>query len=646
MTEMISQADIIRTLVNKNCTDESIMSIVLSPGCTPSKLLEKFSEQERFDLALDLSMKLGLDVSPIWRTWAMRCLKNRNFQGAREKFRHYFQRVRVPVGRANAAGSKLICDILDELIPMSETKMPLSEEIDLIKTRKNHLQAYVDLGGGSLSFREPGAMQSKPKILAECLHYLKEYGTIEDRIKFHIRTRMWQEAVKLLLESRSKINADRFFIVEVVLRTSTEGSFDKILAAFMEQDPEIKRAYKYYKAIYNYYTAHERFNSLYYLQNKIGDHVAAAENQIKNFFLKKPIHSYKELNYRIARLVDASANYRQHIVHLEKLESGKFDEKAVDSCSLLFTNATFKEAEDRCKLIETQIEITRNFAINEVHGCINNIDVVCGGSSNSEKPTVEDDAVDDNMTPVTLFDTTERRKNFLAALVMIYFDLDCAAYFSPSGLKMAIRLIQDYRLDKISVFKTAMRTIIEDESCDIEANANLLLQRVTEDHLATSCSVKSTIPTKTRRSFKQVIIREVAHIAEIDSANTNNLETPPSSQSLVSSKSPASSSNEGARPKSRPVKQGTKEYARIICDDIIRDAIMSCCEPDYQMKLTNLLSPEAKIKHYIELGKLSTAQRLAFDMNSRDNVLIVMREAEKLNQDHIKDVCQHWLAKH
>lgn len=76
--EMISQADMIRILVNKNCTDEAIMSTALSPASTHPKLLEKLAEAERLNFALDISMKLGIDVMPMWQILAIRCLRTRD----------------------------------------------------------------------------------------------------------------------------------------------------------------------------------------------------------------------------------------------------------------------------------------------------------------------------------------------------------------------------------------------------------------------------------------------------------------------------------------------------------------------------------------------------------------------------------------
>lgn len=83
-----------------------------------------------------------------------------------------------------------------------------------------------------------------------------------------------------------------------------------------------------------------------------------------------------------------------------------------------------------------------------------------------------------------------------------------------------------------------------------------------------------------------------------------------------------------------------------LCDEVIGDTIKCCQEADYKMELAKLLSQEARIELYIELGKLNNAHRLAFEMRRSDYVLRIIAEAEKLNQNHVRTVCQHWLAKH
>jgi len=165
-----------------------------------------------------------------------------------------------------------------------------------------------------------------------------------------------------------------------------------------------------------------------------------------------------------------------------------------------------------------------------------------------------------------------------------------------------------------------MRIIIEDESCDILENAQLLLERLKEDYLASNSSNKTDIDKATKPT----------------KSGKTQLEGNRTGIGRSSLEQKGGSTN----------RQEVLEKIRSVCDEVIRDAIGSCREPDYKMELAKLLSSEAKIELYIEHGKLSNAQRLACKMNRPDYVSTIIEEAGRLNQQHVKTVCQLWLAKH
>lgn len=450
---MISQADIIKTLVNKNCTDEAVMSTVLSKGCTLPKLLEKLTEAERFDIALDLSMKHGLGVVMLWKTWALRCLRNRNFQAAREKFRHCFLRVRQPGNRINPAQSNLLEDILSELTRMEESKLSLAEEIELIKGRASR-EKTVNNTNVETYIQTNQTVSCKPKIYAECHHYLKEYGSVRDHIKFYTRNFLWRETVEILIENSNKDqpNMDKFFLSEVMQYSTSVGKFGDLTKAFLTVDPYVTSSARYFRLMYDFCLQNRRYNLLYYLQTSIGDYVAAAITQIDFFFLLKPYSSYIELNKRLTNLCLARKNYEEY---LEKLEQCKTSSKVtitttkpaanqINKQQTLFSSMDKKEVMKKIKMIDLQIDITKNFALNEVSGCINGIELCSSNEDNklNDKAHKGNKRLDKETLPVTLFDRREDRKTFLAALVLIYFDLSCSTYFSKNGLDLANKLIE------------------------------------------------------------------------------------------------------------------------------------------------------------------------------------------------------------
>lgn len=253
-------------------------------------------------------------------------------------------------------------------------------------------------------------------------------------------------------------------------------------------------------------------------------------------------------------------------------------------------------------------------------------------------------------------------------------------------------------MDKLRVFKTAARIIIEDESCDILENASLLLERLKEDfHSSTSCNRKNQWNVKKLERLqigddsaekpvvsikKKVNSSQLVHSPSVDDKSKNIdgddvaakaaataqynarksslgiFQTTTTTSSSLSTSPPSATSNETTTTTTTTTTSSSlkstlssssispAEQVRAICDEVIRDSIGVCNEPDYKMELAKLLSGEAKIELYIEHGKLSNAQRLACSMNRPDYVLSIIEEAAKLNQNHVKTVCQLWLAKH
>lgn len=417
---MLSQSDILRTLANYSCSDEAVTSMALSSECTPTRLLEKLTEAERLDIALDISMKLGLDVTPLWRTWALRCLQNSSFQQAREKFRHCFMRLKLPSGRSSPAQSMLLGDILSTLTKLEDSPLPLAEQVALIKKG-----VYIY----DVQTQESNPVTSKPKIYNECNYYLKEYGNAEDVIEFNVRNLLWDEAVKFMIENASQVNVEKFFLKKILLPVTSRGQLKHLLEAFIRQDHSIALSTKYFKAIYKSCVQSKRYNLLHYIQVLIGDNIAAANTHINFFFFKKPIQSYKEFNQRLTYLKSARKNYQNY---LDKLEIGNV-EGVQKRGPELFYHLSKDEVRNKLKLLDWQIDITHNFSVNEVPGTLNGVEIDFWSSENKKSENDE--------RPVTLFDEDVRRRTFLTALVLIYFDLSCSSYFSKTGFDLARNLM-------------------------------------------------------------------------------------------------------------------------------------------------------------------------------------------------------------
>lgn len=457
---MISQADFFKTLVSKNSSDESILTAASTPNCKPTKILEKLTEAERFGPALEVSMKYGLDPSSIWKTWAIRCLKNRNFQAAREKFRHCFTRSRPHSGRTSGATSALLAEILNQLSRMPEYKIPLREEVELIKKRKLSEKKSEQSNDKRIA---AAGIEGKPTIYEECLYYLREYGTATDYVRFFVKHSLWHNVVQTLIDKKSHINKDKFFINDVFSYSMTVGQLDILLDSFQKIDPEFKRSSEYFRVIYKFLSSNQRPNVLYCIQSIIKDHVAAANTQLIHVFLSKPYRNYRDLYARISSLATACEELK---AYLKKCETNPNSSPLNPMEDWFFEEILPDEARELVAKIELQNVITKNFFINEVSGCVNNINLamidseVTWATSNeiSDMHLVLKEQIEKlkgesneytktrfksgDTSPITLFDKDQNRITFLAALVLVYFDPTCSTYFSKTGLVLANQLIR------------------------------------------------------------------------------------------------------------------------------------------------------------------------------------------------------------
>lgn len=465
---MISQADIIRTLVNKNCTDELVMSTALSPNCTPAKLLEVLTEAERWDLALDVSMKISLDVSSLCKSWAMRCLMNRDFKTARDKFKQCFKRNRLPGNRTAIFNhNDTLFDILAALSKMEEYPVPLHEQIQSIKSGLLKRADDGDLGAAKSSSTPPKSIVDKPTIHSECLYYLKEYGCTNDFIKFNIINGIWDQAIQLLLTQCDQVNIEKFFITNVVQYTSKIGQFGNIVTTLKESDPACSKSEMYFKSIYKYCQRYRRYNTLHQVQVTIGDYIAAAYTQLRHFYLASPMKNYRELNYRIPSLMIAQNNYETYLkIHIADDKTITTPVGCHSSQPSFFATMPIEEVKRAIELIKLQSELTVSFALNEVSGCIHELDLSFNETKTdndvidrkntkqalgmNQKPVEPSDNAStksareggDRSIPVTIFDPDHLRQTYLAALALIYYDTSCSEYISESGLSMARRIIE------------------------------------------------------------------------------------------------------------------------------------------------------------------------------------------------------------
>lgn len=217
---MQAQLDLIKTLVNNSC-NESIMAVAFSHDFVPNKLLEKLLDAEYFDLAIELSTKFGLDSTPVWRTWAMQCLRNGYLGAAREKFHPCFTRAKYSSDQVKVANSKLLAKITSVISRLDDKKLPLMQQIKKIK---QGILMSTDHSRGTTT------MTLKPSLFAECLYYLDSYGNEQDRVQFYITYCLWDKSISYVFDQN--VYTNRMQLYKIACKALIKNVSSNIIADF------------------------------------------------------------------------------------------------------------------------------------------------------------------------------------------------------------------------------------------------------------------------------------------------------------------------------------------------------------------------------------------------------------------------------
>ncbi|RWS25810.1 Zinc finger FYVE domain-containing protein-like protein, partial [Leptotrombidium deliense] len=211
---LLARLDIVKMLVNENCVDTSLISCVVNDENALLKLQEKLIEMERFELALNIAMKFSINLKPIWKTWAMVCLKNLRFLEARTKYKYCF--TSRTSSETNTNNSKLLEEIFDTLERLIYKSVELSvrEKCKLIKS-------------GKLATKEDSKTPQRSLVMEEAFYYLENYGCKEDVVKFHLRFDNYKKAMETFIAETSSSSLVSIFISAFLIPSLNKGCLKK-----------------------------------------------------------------------------------------------------------------------------------------------------------------------------------------------------------------------------------------------------------------------------------------------------------------------------------------------------------------------------------------------------------------------------------
>lgn len=446
--------DVIRMLINSNhCTKETVQHVLNN---NIQKLLEKLLEMERFELAIDIAKKYGVDASFIWKCWALICLKHFQYSEARQKFTRYFDQIKRP-----QEVQSTLSTVLEVLIRCDS----FASQSVSAKDKCNQILSGTYGPGSVLTNNVPSSHSPfvsaplKPRIFEEICYYFKQYGTYENLIQFYVDHLYWKEAVELYIQTnRNKTlldGANSSFLKDLFLGAHKKGTLTGLMTAIKQCDPRLDNLWSSLIATCKYLDRNEQYSSLYNVQVFMNDYLRAAITQINCFFLSSSVGQPLDKSMD----VNSYDLLYSRVVHLEK---------ARDRCNMYLHNMDYSKVKPGClviekrdvlkqiKQIEFQINLLAQFKLKKVRYPIEfrlveqteqelinwagQIDhfmllITCYVLHNLQSTL--NIVLVHNSFPPTLLEQDAARKNVVAALIIVHY---CSTI--QEGFQCALRTIE------------------------------------------------------------------------------------------------------------------------------------------------------------------------------------------------------------
>lgn len=288
---LLDRIDIIKMLVDGNCLDYDLIFLLINNEQAFQKVQERLIEMERFELALNISTKIGTAnlKTAIWKTWAMISIKHGKFVESYAKFKHCFQKKGNESNQYNSALLKEIFDVLENQRVFVNLHS-LTDRCKLIRQGKCNSLINVDVTMNEESNMLPSSLYQ------HAIYFLENYGSSEDYVRFYIKFRMYKQAIQLFLSEMSKFETfSSIFVNEFFLPSINNGTLDKILNQLNLIDPTLNKSWRYLIAVCKYLSANKFYSILHKIQLFMRDYIRAAMTKITYFYLSPPPSDYVQL---------------------------------------------------------------------------------------------------------------------------------------------------------------------------------------------------------------------------------------------------------------------------------------------------------------------------------------------------------------
>nr|XP_022905639.1 zinc finger FYVE domain-containing protein 26 homolog [Onthophagus taurus] len=505
---------------------------------------DKLLELEQWSLGLEVSTKAGLDTTGIFAMWGKSFLQAGNLQLARQKFKMCFEKTthfdldRLSLSenqslRSNRSYYRTLTDnkkilkdplLLTEIVQILESKIDrinpklykqfpstrsmyestssLASVSTILNDQKYQNEDAVCIMNDLLSLEaiEQGNYAPsnftidencefyKPHIenifYEECVYYLNKYGSAISLCQFYVRHKDFSEA--LLFIHKNKLSKDIF--IEIYIDCLKEGVIELLHNAIVKIDPSFDIWKEYIKSLCIYMEKQAMFNSLYQLQQFIGDFVRAALTCIK--FYSSDVTSFSELNTRNEFLYKAQEHLKQVLEQEQWVDVttvktsfyGSFlEEKPITNAALVM-KLDHKSVNLHINTIDKQVEVVKYLSKFE----------------NSEKTVfdvINDILMEENksLTIPTLFGNGYE-KILIAVLCIVISDN------ISEGFNITQSIIKDYKIKATKVYPEVGKLLAKRRKLD--AIRDLVNCMYTENHMVNICDEMLVLTAKALAQYE------------------------------------------------------------------------------------------------------------------------------------------------
>ncbi|XP_015911906.2 zinc finger FYVE domain-containing protein 26 isoform X1 [Parasteatoda tepidariorum] len=414
--------DIIKLLVTANCR-HLIPREALTNGDTVRKLRDKLLEEERMNLALEVSTKFNLDKNGVWSCWGLFCLKAGDWLTARAKFQQCLKIVKDKNDQTkeNPILNKILKVLEESKYPGTEKAAAISRSLASLRNIKNGLTQF-----------ETKLYTLDAIVKQECLHYLNMYGTHFATIGFYRKHGYISEALEYITEKKCEPDVFIEALFMPILKNVQLSSLKQLMSSV---DPLLHTWSSYLFATCRYLEKLKYLNVLYEIQLFMEDYARAAKSAI-NFYLT-PAPSYKVLFDRSRFLHNAKKHYEKYLNNLKQSDPVNDIWRKRKNIKIL----NIKEVESYIQIISLQEEVSNYFQLCETqgHGYLHEIDTAVNKI--------------ETHCPPNLFGNSQMKSEVATMILINAVNID-------DGFELAAKIIQIFNLNATAILCKAGREIV------------------------------------------------------------------------------------------------------------------------------------------------------------------------------------------